>query len=160
MSTITRRVFALTALLAMSLMLTGCGESPFVGTWAMDKEATRPIIKTAMETQMASEAGEQGAAALDMMKGMIDGMLDKMLNEMDATLAVNADGTFKATGKFGDKTELTGTWTEKDGTVMFDAEGEEDDAIGTLDGDSLRFAPATLEEGMPENFALIFAKSE
>ncbi len=98
MSTITRRVFALAALFAMSVLLTGCGGSPFEGEWTMDKDATRPIIKSAMEKQMASEAGESGGAALD----MIDGMLDKMLDEMDATLTVNADGTFIGTGKFGD----------------------------------------------------------
>ncbi|MFI4897498.1 MAG: hypothetical protein ACIARR_06700 [Phycisphaerales bacterium JB059] len=160
MSSITRRVFAVTVLLAMSVFLTGCGASPFEGTWTLDKEATRVIVKSAMESKMSEQAGEQGAAALEMMKGMLDGMVDQMMEDMDATLTINADGTFVAKGDFGNQPELNGTWTEKDGTATFDATGEDNDAVATLEGEKLRFAPKNKPADMPQDFALIFKKSE
>jgi hypothetical protein len=95
-----------------------------------------------------------------MMKGMIDGMLDKMIEEMDATLTVNADGTFTGSGKFGNQEALTGTWAESGGTVTFDAQGEENDAVATLKDGAMRFAPKNKPADMPEDFALIFKKSK
>ncbi len=160
MSTITRRVFAVTVLLAMSVFLTGCGASAFEGTWTLDKEAMRPVMKSAMETKMAEEAGEGGGAAMEMMKGMIDGLLDTMMEGMDATLTVNADGTFTGTGKFGDKDALSGTWSEKGGVAMFDAAGEDDDMTGTITETALSLKPANPPADMPAGFALLFKKSE
>lgn len=161
MSTMTRRVFAVSLMLAMSVLLIGCGKpSPFVGTWTLDKEATREVLKGVMEAEMAKQAGEQGAAALGMMQGMIDGMLDQMIEQMDMTLTVNADGTFTAEGDFEGKTSITGTWTEADGTATFDADGEEDDMAATISGDSLRLSPSDKPEGMPEDFAVTLVRSE
>ena len=160
MSTITRRVFAVTVLLAMSVLMTGCGASPFEGTWTLNKEEMRTTLRAAMEEQMAEQAGEQGAAAIEMMKGMLDGMVERMVEEMDATLTIRGDGTFTAEGDFDGKETLTGTWTEKDGVATFDAEGEDDDMSGTLTGDVLRLKPTNPPADMPAEFALVFNKSE
>lgn len=161
MTTMTRRVFALSLMLVMSVALVGCGKSsPFVGTWTLDKEATRAMMKDFMKSKIAEEAGEQAEAMMGMMETMLEGQLDTMVEQMNMTLTVNADGTFTAEGDFDGKESISGTWTEADGTATFDATGEEDDMTATISGESLRMAPSNKPEGMPEDFALTLNKSE
>ncbi len=120
------------ALLAIlvALVLTGCGESSFVGTWAMDRESFREAMMAEIESEQPDEEAE-GLAAIGQALG--ETLIEELVNAIDLTIEIRDDGTSVATSNVGDEPPVEGTWKVSGGKLILNMEDEDEPATGTIE---------------------------
>lgn len=142
------------------LLASGCGESNVEGTWEVDKAAMQEAVRSSLERRVESESFEESAETKALMARMLDGMVRSVVEGIEGSIDVRESGTFEATGKFGAMNFVKGTWSRSGDELVFDAEGDQDDAIGILTGNTLRLRPRTARDGLPDDFRLVFSRAK
>ncbi len=157
---LSRRIFACCVLTALFITLVGCGGSPFVGSWTLDKPATRESVKASAIGEMRKRASEGDERAQRMLDGMMETTLDQMMQEIDATLVIGADGVYTMHVEIGKQLEAVGDWREHEGRAVFEDSGDFGESVGSLEGDALHVSPKEWSSELLEHLVLIFKRGE
>lgn len=139
---------ALTLVLsAFTLLLVGCGGSPFEGQWTVDKEEFKKTALAQLEKEMGAEADES-----------FQEMADGMAEAMQMTVDIKKDGTFSASiSMFGMTDTQTGTWkaSGNKATLTMDDDADES-ATAVIRGKNLILTmPEGGADGGPEEMPFV-----
>ena len=123
----------------------GGGDAAAVGTWVLDKDNIREVMRAMITEQMGGSIPPEAAP-------MVEQQVNQMIDRMEMRLELNADGTASMNAvnpMDGSRKEDNGTWTRDGDTITISTAGEDPElGPGTVKG---KLVNGALEMTAPGN---------